>query len=76
MRTEQEIWKEIKERAKRIGRRGYAVDPVTLGDTIAINRLLWVLGFDDDIDEKMKAIFDERHVDSFTETSTAKEPTQ
>lgn len=75
MRSEETIWKEIRHRANRIGRRGYAIDRVTLGDMAAIHQLLWVLGFDDDIDEKMKALIAEAKVNFYNAIST-KEQTQ
>jgi hypothetical protein len=69
MRTEQEIWDEIKDRTKRLARKGqfHPADPDTFIEQAFIYQLMWVIGIDeDDIDQKMNDLV-AAHIAAITE---------
>ena len=56
MRSREEILQEVEYRASRLARKGpyHRADPSTWTHSAMMNALLWTLGYDDDIDDKIE----------------------
>lgn len=58
MRSREEILQEVAYRARCLARKGpyYRADPSTWTHQAMMNALLWTLGYDDDIDDRIEQL--------------------
>lgn len=58
MRSQEEILQEVEDRARYLARKGpyYRADPSTWTHQTMMHALLWALGYDDDIDDRIEQL--------------------